>query len=392
MDIVVCSHLKDFQLLNLFFQSYDLYYHDKAQLILFIWRWEQTYLDQLHQPIGLRVIYKDDVPELNSGDDFRNQLYLKLIAYRYAQSEYFLVCDSDFLFCAPTYAKDFFDKDNKPYWFIQNWVKEYNVWREGTEAILKHDIAYEFMAMSQYLLKKSILASLDNDCQLQQLLIQPNASEFVLYGAYVYYHPTFHDVYHWQFRGDYRVLPITHNVNQIAHGYLELDQTTKFEDFKLFKLLAFWSHWNLAAIKMAEFFEASQLMHFGKIKKISFTEKNLNFGLMKKTISHWQAFITGVDADGWVQHHIQLLIADPDIKNLTLHCEVPGHINGTYNPIIIKIDAKIYILEPGLQTLNIDLFETTYPQPLNLNISGGFVAPGLDTRQLRFRLLDITCD
>ena len=100
-------------------------------------------------------MFKDDVSELVE-DDFRNQMYLKLMAHKYLESDWLWIPDADFLITSPLYKKDFFC-DEKPYWYFCDWYEvAEKTWRHGSEKLLGCNIPHQFMDQPQYILNKKL--------------------------------------------------------------------------------------------------------------------------------------------------------------------------------------------------------------------------------------------
>ena len=87
LDIYMIAGEKDQRLLRHFLISYELFYHSKGKVYLWIWREHEYLLRSFKLPKNLILLFKDDVSELVE-DDFRNQMYLKLMAHKYLESDW----------------------------------------------------------------------------------------------------------------------------------------------------------------------------------------------------------------------------------------------------------------------------------------------------------------
>ncbi|MFA6112108.1 MAG: hypothetical protein WDA75_25395, partial [Candidatus Latescibacterota bacterium] len=166
---------------------------------LVVWRRDHDLLDQIRLPAGTVVWHKDDVPELVD-DDFRNQMYLKLIADRYAEADWFWLADADYLVCAPLTSADFLSSDGRPCWFYRPWGPEValaeRTWRAGSEALLGAPIPYLFLSEPQYVMSRSILRDLRGRHDVTRLLRdEPMPADQVVYGAYAF--AEHHARYYW---------------------------------------------------------------------------------------------------------------------------------------------------------------------------------------------------
>src|SRR2546425_5035650 len=95
VDIVVVTRARDAHLLRYFLASYECFWEGHGQLILFTRRSDSYLWESIRLPTTTRLVYREDFPELGS-DDFRNQLYLKLVAHQFVETEYYIIMDSDF--------------------------------------------------------------------------------------------------------------------------------------------------------------------------------------------------------------------------------------------------------------------------------------------------------
>src|SRR5262249_52742179 len=111
-------------------------------------------------PANVRLVFRDDYPELAGVDPFRQQLYVKLKAHELVASEHFLVIDSDFIVIAPLTDADFFEKD-KPLWYYRQWTPGPAArWRPGSEAFLGFPIEYDYLDVPQWILSRRVCAEL----------------------------------------------------------------------------------------------------------------------------------------------------------------------------------------------------------------------------------------
>ena len=167
LDIYMVVGEKDKRLLRHFLISYELFFHSKGNFYLWIWREHEYLLRSFKLPKNLVLLFKDDVSELVE-DDFRNQMYLKLMAHKYLESDWLWIPDADFLITSPLYKKDFFC-DEKPYWYFCDWYEvAEKTWRHGSEKLLGCNIPHQFMDQPQYILNKKVLKNLSKSYDLSK--------------------------------------------------------------------------------------------------------------------------------------------------------------------------------------------------------------------------------
>ena len=263
MDVVVATYAPDIKLLRHMLASLETYYQDAGQLFLITDKADAHLLSQIALPKNSQLVYREDYPEVAGVDPFKQQLYLKLKAFELVGSEDFLVMDSDFVFIAPLSDGDFLI-DGKPAWFYRKWMPGSAArWRPASEAYLGLPIEEDYLTVPQWILKREVCRQLATVRDLRQLLVADDLSEFLIYGAFARH--SFPEAYAFRELTEDGPRPAGAAANQVPPTYLRLDRACAYEDFKPYKYVQLWSHWGLAETKMVEFFEASQLDHFGKL-------------------------------------------------------------------------------------------------------------------------------
>jgi glycosyltransferase involved in cell wall biosynthesis len=312
LDVFIVCCDRDIKLLRHFFLSYRLFFKIPGDIHLFIWKKDQGLLDQIESPANLYIHYKDEVQCLIE-DDFRNQMYLKLIANNYVKSEWFWVVDADFLICRPIEYADFF-KFDKPIWYYRTWLDvPERSWRVATEYFLGANIPYLFMDEPLYVLNSRVLSELQKDLDLTGIFRQSNApSEFIIYGAYA--HSKFNEYYNWINVEESDSL-LVRNINQVPPTYVKLDESVSFANFaddQGVKVFVFWSHWDIAENKIVEFLVDAQINHFGCIETQP-AKDDLHIPVdLELLLSRGLFAVDGCYADGWVKRNIKFSV-DADV-------------------------------------------------------------------------------
>lgn len=323
MDVVIVTHRNDLKLLRHLLLSYKLFYKTPNNLFVFTSKEDDYLIREISFPNNTKIIYKENYPELQEISGFREQLYLKLIAYTIVTTEYFWLIDSDFLFIQDVYDQDFF-VDEKPVWFYRDWTELARRWKKPSEQAVNSKIDYLYMGHpSQFVFKKALARRFAEKYGLKKLLNQElDFSEFVIYGWFV--HKFYEDEYLFiNVDNRYEEQPVVANVNQIPPSYCHLDPKVSFANYPHAKVVVFWSHWELAEEKMIEFLSAAQEARFGKI--ITAPANTLLPILITSTViaNGDYANIIGVASDGWVLREVTFFI--PVLQEINLSLDVPQH-------------------------------------------------------------------
>ena len=373
--IVVCD--RDVKLLRHFFLSYRIFFKTSGKIHLLIWSKDRALLDQIDCPLNLVVHYKDEVEDLIE-DDFRNQMYLKLIADQYVETEWFWVVDADYLICAPLEFDDFFS-DGKPNWFYRTWLdRPEKSWRSGTQSFLGYDIPYLFMDEPQYVLSRTILREFRHHVDAKKILSSvPTPSEFIAYGAFAF--ENHHESYDWvDIDGAQRGRALCYKVNQRPPTYCELDERVSLLSLPEKKYFVFWSHWEKAEEKMIEFSVDAQQQAFGKV--IAKPDDARLFRYWPLTAID-QGCLNGIDglySDGWLMRDVWFRISTDHRSIFFMELMVPGSPSGNPSPLRLFINIndqqKIQDLNPGSQTLMLHLDKHSENR-VSFKFEGGFAEP-----------------
>ncbi|BEV06958.1 hypothetical protein [Methylophilus sp. DW102] len=353
LDVLIVSNGQDIKLLRHFLLSYKLFFKIRGNIHVVIWRKDAQALSEVLCPENLVIHYKDDIPELVE-DDFRNQMYIKLIGDSFVDTPWFWVVDADFLITSIITYRDFFESD-KPKWFYRPWVEipEKN-WRLPSEGFIKFDIPYLFMDEPLYILNKKILSMFRSKVSLTKILTsRESPSEFIVYGAFAY--KFFHDYYAWKNSSIENVNSLIYKVNQQPPSYMVLSPDCRLTDSSLSKVCVFWSHWELAEDKMREFLLDAQVREFGRILLQPETKALMqNLGLedvLKNGSSAWG----GCYSDGWVKREWYFSIFSDKTCLLEINLDVFPSLESSYLRLIVDQCDEYMALVPGINKLLIPL-------------------------------------
>lgn len=368
-DVFIATCGRDIRYLRHFLLSYATFFTRPGKIHVLIRRDEQYLLDDIWRPDNLVVHYKDDVPELVA-DDFRNQMYLKLIADRFVETEWFWVPDADYLITAPLSASDFC-ADGKPNWYCCEWRPfAESHWRKATEAFLGEPAPIQFMRNAQYLLNRTILRDMQNAIDCTRILTQAEpASEFNAYGAFA--HPRHHDRYAWI---DFDRSPETalgRLVNQRPDGSPVLDPSIALADFSDARYCVFWSWWDLADRKMGQFLAEASQQHGRPLPAPVDTDPlypELRFDAAG--LADPQS-IGAIYPDAWMHGRTTFMLRPAGTGAVALNLEVhgPASLACTVGP-----RSDVIQLQPGLQTIEIAVDGA--PVAVDLRLEGGISEPG----------------
>lgn len=386
LDVFVVARDRDIKLLRHFLLSYRLFCSIPGDIHVLIWRKDRPLLDQVGCPPNLIIHYKDDVPELVE-DDFRNQMYLKLIADRYCKSRRIWAVDADYLICKPLTIGDLFELQ-RPLWYHCAWtdVTERS-WRSASEAFLGQRISQLFMDGPLYILDRCILGALREKIDVGRILRgEACPSEFITYGAFAYSH--FHDEYAWKNLEEDEFC-LVYRVNQRPPSYCILDPNAQMSEIGGAKIVVFWSHWDLAERKMREFVVDAQNAAFGRVVaepesqslRLDVTEDEFReFG-----VGAWD----GCYADGWVKREASFMFRAERKVVLEIDIDIPANSSG--KPLLVCIEManvrNTQELPSGIHTLRIPVHRTQQGTPVGIWFENGIGEPGGMGRQLYARVV-----
>jgi hypothetical protein len=391
MDVVLVTYAPDLNLLRHAVASYDLYWRDKDSLIIFASQGDRYLLDRIPFPSNTRFVYREEIDELAGANEFRQQIYLKLRAHEFVDTDDFVLLDSDFILIDRVQDADFFS-DGKGLWYYRRWSSNDLVrerWRES-ERFLGFPIEHAFLHTPQWLFRRRVCEALEQRYDLRQALDHDHLSEFLIYGAFAYRY----------FPDEYRFVdeleagappPLAGLVNQVPPTFCELDPQCSFEQFSTYKYVAFWSHWGLAEAKMAEFFEASQRAHLGSVVvpvDRSPLSPNVPLGPRRPD---WHRYVAGLDNDGWVSDHLSFAAESPpggcELRLEFMVPENPHDASWALQGSVTLPGAapEEFRLEPGEQVLALRSPSSERPDlPVDIRFGGGFCnRDGPDTREFR---------
>lgn len=376
MDVYMVCGDKDIRLLRHFLVSYELFYKSPGNIYLWVWRKHEYLLRDIRLPKNLTLLFKDDVPELVD-DDFKNQMYLKLIAYRYVESDWFWVADTDYLIVSPLCKADFFCGD-KPYWYYCNWhdVAE-RTFRSGSESFLGKDIPFQFLDEQQFVHSKSISCEFSKKYRPEEILTDKYlAAEQVVYGAYAY--EEFHNIYHWVNVDKYVGPMASYKVNQRPPTYCELDEKVRLRDLPTVKYHVFWSHWEKAEEKMMEFLIDAQLQEFGKVLVVPEDTRLYRYWSLAEIDQGSFSGIDGLYSDGWLMREVWFRILTDHRSTFLMELLVPSPVSGGafISRLFININDRreTKILYPGVQKIELQL-DRLSENRISFRFEGGVAEP-----------------
>jgi len=376
MDVYMVCGDKDIRLLRHFLTSYKLFFKSPGKIFLWAWKRHEYLLQGIELPDNLTLLYKDDVPELTE-DDFKNQMYLKLIAHKYVESDWFWVADTDYLIVSPLNKTDFF-KGKKPYWFYCKWheIAE-KTFRSGSEAFLERQIPFQFLDEPQFIHSKKISSAFAaKHAPINLLHPEYLAAEQVVYGAYAY--ENFFDLYEWVDEATNNGPVVSYKVNQRPPSYCELDDDVKLIDLPVAKYYVFWSHWEKAEQKMIEFLVDAQLKFFGKLQTQPSSSKLFRYWLPAEIDSGSKVGIDGIYSDGWLMRDVWFCILADERFVLSLELFVPYPPSGESDSLHLNINSngkcQTVRLEPGSQAVRIPL-DKYVENRVTFRFEGGFSEP-----------------
>ena len=383
---MVCSDA-DIKLLRHFFLSYELFFKTPGNIHLFIWQDSQSLLDQIHLPDNLIVHYKDTIPELVE-DDYRNQMYLKLISHRYVETPWYWIVDADYLICSPLTFSDFFDQ-NKPYWFYTPWMPlPEQTFRLGTEDLLQMEIPLLFLDEPQFVMSRAILEDMNQQYKLVDILTHPLLpADCIAYGAFA--HKYHHEQYHWVNAQEGNQF-ICYKINQRPPTYQVFPNDADLSLIGDSRYCVFWSHWDLAEEKMRQFLCEAQERYFGKV--ISQPDSQPLQFLVTPQILVTSLFkrMSGQYLDSWVKPEMSFTLYSEQAGCLTLlfetlHCTPE---NQTVVTLTVSGQVKTIPFIPGQQNKIVLNVPEKARLPARLQFNGGIKEPGTE-RVLFARIIKI---
>jgi hypothetical protein len=324
VDVVVATYSPDLKLLRHMLASYQMYWRDKGTLFIIAAQQDLPLIENMALPDKTKLLLREDFPELNGADPFKQQLYLKLCAYQFVTTEDFVVLDSDFVFLRPILEQDFY-MEGRPIWYYRQWQPDDRARRwTGSDRLLGFEIPYAFLDTPQWVLKRELCAELNARFGLARFLTDDLLSEFLVYGAFC--HRYFPGAYHFVDREHVdRPFPLAGKVNQVPPTFLHLDPACRYEQFAQYGYVAFWSHWELAERKMIEFFEASQVANFGRVLAAT-DQRDVRPAISPGPFhSGWARFVDGVASDGWVSQSMSFRIGLAEGQAVDVELMVPSN-------------------------------------------------------------------
>lgn len=394
MDFVIITFPPDIKLLRHCVASYDLYYQDKDGLYIFASRKDKILLEQIDIPHNAKIIFREDYPELTEMDPSSHAAFLKLMAYQVVTTEYFCVIDSDFLFIAPIQDQDFLPS-GKPIWFYREAPKEEpsEDKRRAVEGFIGQKIDYKFMDQPQYVFKRSVAADLTK--HISPLNIPRH--EFIVYGWFA--HKYHREEYEFVRSDQSKFKSIVGLVNQIPPTYLHLDPSCRYDQFKDYKMVVFWSYWDIANQKMIEFFEDSQKVNFGRVIRQAGRKPLLIIVDPNNLAQGKYRYFEGVFTDGWAKEIVTFGLMPPvDWQSAEIQLMVPGNpVDSNWElSCEIKLDGsstgEIFSLKSGMNKLPIHIPEPGREKVIKVEMhlgEGFFYQDNPDHREFRARLIAI---
>jgi len=388
VDILIIVGQKDFHLLQACLDSIELFSRLSGKVHIFLWKQEEYLLRQINLPSNVVIHYKDAIKEMVD-DDFRNQMYIKLTAHRYISAEWVWIVDADYLLCDEIHLNDLFDPEGKPYWFYRNWDSgpPTQCWKSGSEMAMSRAIPYMFMDEPQFVLSQEVLLAMDKLPYKDNLLnVSPMPSEFILYGAYAYDH--FPGKYHWlNLDVPKSIRPISYKVNQRLPSYCELDEEIRLEDLPSAKYYVFWSHWDCAAQKMAEFLSDAQMRKCGGKRK-TLSDKVLYIqASMDDVASLGMNAWGGCYLDGWVKRtsHVRIQAVQRCTLEIEFEC-LEGHLSRPFLGMRCGEKNRSIELNPGVNRVAISIPATSEGFPIDFFFENGVKEGDQNTRTLYARV------
>lgn len=376
MDVYMVCGDKDIRLLRHFLTSYDLFFKSPGKIFLWVWKKHEYLLQGIALPENLVLLFKDDVPELTA-DDFKNQMYLKLIAYRYVETEWFWVADTDYVIVSPLKIADFFAGE-KPYWFYCDWYEvAEKTFRSGSESFFGKKIPLQFLDEQQFVHSKKLSREFCECYEPKNILSKDYlAAEQMVYGAYAY--EKNHDLYQWVNYATYNGPVVSYKVNQRPPSYCELNDEVRLIDLPAAKYHVFWSHWEKAEEKIIEFLIDAQLRAFGKVIAHPETTRLFRYWPPSQINLGSLSGVDGLYGDGWLMRDVWFSIPTDERSILLMEFLVPGVPSGGPSRLRLSVDIngeqQIKQLDSGAQTIKFNL-DRHLENRISFRFDGGFAEP-----------------
>jgi len=395
IDVLIVVAREDFFLLDACLRSITLFSKLSGAINIFLWKEDEYLLQQIYQPPNVIVHYKDNIQELVA-DDFRNQMYIKLIAHRYISADWVWVVDADYLLCDELDVDDLFDSSGRPYWFYRDWDEGPATirWKESGELAMSRPIPYLFMDEPQYVLSREILGKMGEYAYADNLLNRsPLPSEFILYGAYAYEY--FQEKYNWV---NYDIIsairPAGYKVNQRPPSYCELDESVRLSDLPIAKYYVFWSHWDCAHQKMVEFLNDAQMRKWGAHKlplrgEDIYIKTSLNDVILLGAVA-WR----GCYSDGWMKKSSYVIIETEQRCTLTFDFEcLDTHSTGLVSLDLIYGGKTNFIqLNPGVTRVKVPVMAQVGGFAIAIHFGNGVKEGDRKGRTLYARVKSYHCE
>lgn len=350
LDIVLACSRNDIKYLPNLFISYELYFRINGKIYLIISKKSLNTVKTFKLPKNLEILIEENFSEL-SDDGYTNQMYLKLIAYRYVSSTWFWIIDSDFIFTNFIYFNTFFKK-NKPLWFYSDWTStSKKIFKKYSDKFLGINSTSNFLTDKPlFIFNKNLVEKLDKQYNFKNLLTyKGNLSEFHIYGQYCYHN--FKSFYRWintnnfnpqEYPGIY--------INQVYPDYFQLNYDVSFNEFSKCRFVGFWSHWDEAKHKIVDFLIQSQIKNYGfRILKPDTKTTYLPVDI-NDLIDHKLYFIDACYKDGWLKKDFAFVLKGTenlfisfDITNCLSNFAMEIHTNFKYK--FFRLDQHSFRLE-----------------------------------------------
>lgn len=351
LDTFIVSQRRDLHLLRIFLASYQAYFRSKGEVHLLISGQDKGQIASLCLPRNVNIHFKEDSCR-HTKDDFRNQMFYKLICDQYAKSDYIWMVDSDYVITKSLHKTDFFCGD-RPNWYYRKWSKDpaEQMWRHSTECFLNDKTLFQFMEEPQYIFRRDILRELRRTYDIEKVLTQNSPpSEFMIYGHFAFH--KYRDQYAWCSLDVDGAKPLGFKINQRPPTYSVLAEAVKLETFPGYKYFVFWSRWEHAERKMLEFLAASQRAQPWIVKKrLGKSPKKRAISVAR--IQYWRDILTGFYADGWMFQKVEWNITTLYPNAIYLVLDVISERITT--AIIINGKCKKIHLDRGINRLKIPL-------------------------------------
>ncbi|OGT53790.1 MAG: hypothetical protein A3E84_02170 [Gammaproteobacteria bacterium RIFCSPHIGHO2_12_FULL_42_13] len=378
IEAVLITYLNDFSTARVTLRSLKLYFPEIKKTHVLVDKKDISHWVTPNE-VEINLLAKEDIwpkdlPYPNNG--YHAQKLLKLLSYRFIESEFIWIIDSDMLLIQPlTHEKLGLLKH--PYWFYSDWNQGNLSWKKEAEQFLGFTIPYSFMEDPLYILKKSILMDFFNRYSAEDFLKYPNISEFEAYGAFAYH----------AHRDEYAFISTTEShfakcIHQVPPTYLVLDEAIGWKDYRDSALIAVWSNWSRALDKMIECYHDSQHFYFQEIRDhvtAIYTDYLLPDGKL------YPRCIDGIYADHWVKPDVTIF-PPPGTDTLKLTFNTHKRAKPICKIMLNAQCVETIALKPGEQAIKIILNTDSKDNTLKLHFEGKRAWHFRDKRILLTRL------